>query len=257
MLPGNGDTTPDEVPRRSASQLVEALREQIARLEHSRRQGDAMPVSSGCEGLDRLLPDRGFHRGTLVEWLVAGAGSGGETLALIAAREACQDGGVLVVLDEAKQLYPPAAARLGIDLDQMIVVQAANAADNLWALDQALRCPAVAAVLAWPKRLDGRTFRRLQLAAEQGGSLGVLIRPESAEREPSWADVRLRIEPLPVPASAALPPAAGRRLRIQLLRTRGGTGDRSAEVEIDDEATPVHLASRLAGPTARRRAAGA
>ena len=70
-------------------QLVESLRQQIARLEGARRPASDAPVSSGCGSLDDLLPRHGFQRGTLVEWLVAGEGSGAESLALRAAREAC------------------------------------------------------------------------------------------------------------------------------------------------------------------------
>jgi len=240
------------IQSRSPEELVRALREQIAAIEGARRGGSDGPLSSGCEALDRLLPGRGFRWGTLVEWLAAEGGSGAGTLALYTARQAVREGGALVVLDQARQFYPPAAARLGIELDKMIVVQTPREVDNTWALDQTLRCPAVAAVLAWPEKLDGRTFRRLQLAAEEGGGLGVLVRPQNARHEPSWADVRLLVEPLPAATADA-----GRRLRIQVLRGRGTTSGGSVEVEIDDETRTVHLAARLADPTAHPRAAGA
>ena len=236
------------VPR----ELVDSLRQEIARLEGARHLTREAPVSSGYGPLDNLLPGRGFHRGTLVEWLASGAGSGVESLALATAREACREGGALVVFDLTREFYPPAAVRLGIDSGSLIIVQAANQSDNLWALDQALRCPGVAGVLAWPEKLDGRTFRRLQLAAEQGGGLGLLVRPQGARHEPSWAAVRLAIEPLPAVALHA-----PRRLKVELLRSRGGASGGSVEVEIDHETHPLYLVSPLAHPTARRRAAGA
>jgi hypothetical protein len=231
--------------------VVQALKEQIALLQRARLPTQHGSVPSGCQDLDRLLPDHGFHRGTLVEWLAAESGSGAETLALTAARSSCREGGVLVVLDSSRELSPPAVARLGIDLEQLIVVQAMNPADNLWALDQSLRCLAVAAVLAWPARLDGHTFRRLQLAAEEGGGLGLLVRPRAAEHEPSWADVRLLVEPLPGEGSS------GRRVRIRLLRSRGGADGRQIDVEIDDETNTLRLAPPLAAAKDPRRAAGA
>jgi len=231
---------------------IETLRRQIAQCETSERGDLRLHVSSGCGPLDRLLPDEGFRRGTLVEWLADGPGSGVDTLAMATARAACCDGGALVVLDRRREFYPPAAARLGIDPQSLIVVRATGDKDNDWALDQALRCPAVAAVLDWPEKLDGRAFRRLQLAAEVSGTLGLLIRDASVRHEPSWADVRLLIEPLPTPSE----PEHGdmRRLRIHLLRCRGTTGGRSVDVDIDDETRTMHLVPQLAAATAHRKA---
>ena len=208
-------------------------------------------LSSGCPALDRALPENGFRPGTLVEWLSCGEGDGTATLALRAAAGACRGGGAVVVLDRTGEFYPLAAVAQGIEPARLIVVHPANKADHIWALDQALRCPAVAAVVAWPEsldgKLDGRTFRRLQLAAEQGGGLGLLIRPESVRGQPSWADVRLLVEPLPSTSSY------GRRMRVVLLRCRGGghhvghhvpmvvvvVGEQTVEVEIDHETHPL------------------
>ena len=101
-----------------------------------------------------------------------------------------------MVIDRRQTFYPPAAAAWGIDLERMIVVHPQNARDELWAAVQALRSPAVAAMWAAIDRLDSRAFRRLQLAAQAGRTLGVLMRPSSARGEPSWADVTLEVGPL-------------------------------------------------------------
>ena len=137
-----------------SSAAVQTLRRQIARIETLRRRPDEPPVSSGCPPLDGILPEGGFHRGTLTEWLADGDGAGATTLAVLAAREACRQGGTLVVVDADGGFYPPAAVRLGIARGNC-VVRAEQRADHDWALDQALRCPAVAAVLAWPESPAG------------------------------------------------------------------------------------------------------
>ena len=234
--------------------LVRALKRQIARIETARRPRDEASVSSGFEALDRQLPGGGFHRGTLVEWLAAGEGSGVETLALTTAHEACGQDGTLVVFDRTEQFYPPAAARLGIELARLVVVRAGGEADNLWALDQALRSPGVAAVLAWPEKLDAHSFRRLQLAAEAEEVLGLFVRPEKVRHQPSWADVRLLVEPRPIATPVS---GDGRLIRIQLLRCRGGTGRGQVEVEINHETHTLHPTSQLARRATVRRAAGA
>ena len=224
---------------------IEALRQQIAQWESAafRRPSSEDPasverapaLSSGCPELDRALPEKGFRHGTLVEWLSRGAGDGASTLAFRTAVGACRGGGAVVVLDRTGEFYPLAAVAQGMEPARLIVVHPGNKADHVWALDQALRCPAVAAVVAWPEsrdeKLDGRTFRRLQLAVEQGGGLGLLVRPESVHLQPSWAGVRLLVEPLPSRSPYGRP----RRMRVVLLRCRGGCGGQVVEVEIDDE----------------------
>ena len=103
----------------------------------------------------------------------------------------------MVVLDQAKEFYPPASVRLGIAPERTIVVQAATIADNLWALDQSLRCPGVA--VGWPGWKDSIHERSavcnwpLNKAAAWGSSCG-----PSARHEPSWADMRFWVEPCPV-----------------------------------------------------------
>ena len=160
-------------------------------------------VSSGIPALDDLLPEQGLRRGALVEWFAEGEGAGAGTLALLAARQAMQSRGALVVVDLRGEFYAPAAAGYGLDLAQTIILRPDGAADAMWACEQSLRCRGVAAVLYPLDQIHDRAFRRLQLAAERGGSLGLLLRPAARLREPSWASVRLLVQPI------ATPPAAG------------------------------------------------
>jgi hypothetical protein len=224
-------------------QRVQALRRQLDAW-HCAPHGPRLRIRSGHAALDRLLPAGGFTAGTLVEWLSPGPGSGAGTLALGVASQACQHPdrrqGALVVMDRQVRFYPPAALAAGIDPRRLILVRARSARDELWALDQALRCRGVAAVWAWLGRLDSRAFRRLQLAAESGGTLGLLVRPARVRGQPSWSEVQLLVQPQPAVAPSRLPAAlhepasgvavdepAGRRLRVTLLRCRGlgGAGE--------------------------------
>ena len=233
------------------NQVIAQLREALRRCEGDHRPADGPRTSTGCDELDRLLPERGLGRGVLVEWLADGEGSGAMWLALVAAREACRAQGPLVVIDSRGSFYPPAAALAGIEPERLIVVRVTHARDEAWALDQTLRSAGVGAVLCATRRLTPRAARRLQLAAEISGGLGLLVRPVSVRDEPCWATARLLVEPLTGDA--------GRRLSIEVLRTRGSVAEEIAsnkrlELEIDDETGDVRLAAPLerATPTRRR-----
>jgi hypothetical protein len=261
-------------------QLVAALQDGIRCLEGARRPQDPRPFSSGCPPLDRLLPGAGFPRGALIEWLSNSAGGGGEMLAMLAAREAVSQGGVLVVMDRQRQFYPPAAAALGIDLERTIVIRARRAQEEMWALDQALRCRGVAAAWAALEQLDWRWFRRLQLAVEAGGGLGLIMRPARVRGQPSWSQVQLLVQPCLSEGS--------RRLHVEVTRCQGKAAGGMVELEIDDvtgavcsgraaladssaacarirpvsskgchETHSLQLAAQLAHPTPRRRTARA
>jgi len=150
--------------------LVRALQSQIAQRE-APQAGRGDVYASGSRRLDRLLPGGGFCAGTLVQWLATG--SGAATLAMLAARAACEAGGRLVVVDRRREFYPPAAAALGIDLSRVIVVQPENQRDELWAWNLALRSRCVAAVWGWVERLDGRWMRRWRCVVGFAGRRGM------------------------------------------------------------------------------------
>lgn len=234
-----------DLPPSTRSEVVRQLTEQVRQIERGGQRPPAEGVSSGCLQLDRLLPQGVFPRGALVEWLGEGPASGASTLALLLARQACLGPGAVVVFDRRGDFYPPAAACLGIDLERLLLVRPANERDERWAMDQALRSLGVAAVVAWPERLDARVFRRWQLAAEAGKALGLLVRPARARRDPSWAEARLLVEPRPG--------SGRRRLQVEVLHARGSQAGKSVELEIDDETGALHLATELAAPTTARR----
>jgi protein ImuA len=252
----------------SRQTVVTALRRQVERLEKPLPLPDERLLSTGSPALDGLLPGGGLRRGSLVEYLTPGVGSGAGTLALCAAREACEGGRALVVVDRRGTFYPPAAIVWGFDLSSLLVLQPADDAAELWAIDQALRCPGVGAVYAPCGALDVRDFRRLQLAAEAGCTLGILLRPSRLRGQPTWADVQWRViacrehprrrsgrSKVQSPKSKVgkqlwtldlgpwtSPPW---RLRVELTRCRGGPSDQAVDVELD-ETTGLWQAARNA-----------
>lgn len=203
---------------------------------------ETVPLES--EALRALFPS-GIRRGTLTEWLNAGKGCGVEslTLKLISHLER----GILVVVDSQHDFYPPAASALGVSLADMFIVRPRRESDSLWALEQSLRCRGVSVVLSRLNHVEGRQFRRLQLAAEHGRTIGVLLRPAQARASPSWSQARFLVRLLSSQS-------AGRRLQVESLHR---DGREVVELEMNDETSALHLVSRVADSTVVRRAAGA
>lgn len=263
--------------------LMQRLSSEVRGLETAGRQAtNKQTISCGCEALNRCLPDGGYVPGSVIEYLRAMPGCGASTLAFTAAAAAMKStNGFLVVIDTQHNIYPPALASWGIDLDKVVLVRPQSDVDALWAVDQSLRTPAVAAVVADVERIDDRAARRMQLAAEQGGGLALLLRPASARRGPSWADIQWMVRALvadtnsvrTAPVSLASPAVTShnqdRRLQVQLVRVRGGKAGATVrlrvsardgtlqEVERHEPTGALHLASQLASAASPSRRAAA
>ena len=216
--------SPDKPPEQT--QVLQRLTRDIQQLETShRRHQEPQALSTGCQPLDECLPQKGYLPGSVVEYLRLTPACGATQLALAAASEALQDQQrFLVVIDTQHRIYPPALASRGIDLKQVILVRPESRADALWAADQALRTSAVAAVVAEFDRIDDRAARRLQLAAEIGGGIALLLRSATARHQPSWAEVQWLVR------SAS---SSNRRLQVQLARVRGGKAGAIVGLQID------------------------
>ena len=233
--------------------MIQELRTDLRQMQRGLRleAREKHSVSTGIVPLDDILPDRGLCPGTLSEWIAAEAGSGATTLAMQAAGRV-QNAGPLIIVDSRLSFYAPAFRAVGVCADKAILIRPKSRADVLWALEQSLRCPGIGAVLCPIDRLKTQEFRRLQLAAEAGTAVGILIRPPAATRQPGWADVRLLVRPAP-----SLPQSFHRRMEVRCVYAKGGMADQSVELEMCDETGALRLAAGLSDSTAALRTAGA
>ena len=201
--------------------LVAALRARIGRLE---RAGAAAALARGqagvvhlSEALDTHLPEGGLPRAALHEILAAEPGAAAGFAAVILGRA----GGTVLWIAREPEAWPPGLARYGLSPADLVLVRAPRPADGLWAMEEALRCPAVVAALLDAPDLDLTAARRLQLAAESGGALGLLLRPDTETPGPSAALTRWRVNAQP---GASSPHNLGDpNWTLDLLRCRGGT----------------------------------
>jgi protein ImuA len=233
--------------RPERSEILRHLSQRIQEMEATHYPAERAAVSFGIPALENLLPERQLPPGAVVELLSSADGAGAWTLALLMAKHGCQERKTLVIADVQGSFYPPAAKRLGLDLDRLIVVRLRTRRDLCAALGQSLRCPAVGAVISWCDPLPAVDYRRLQLAAEEGGGLGFFIRPGKAVRAPSFAWWRLMVAPIPATDAC-------RRLQVDVLRCRGGKAGSSLILEIDDETGHVRLPAPVASATPMARA---
>jgi len=183
---------------------------------------------------DPGLIGAGLARGALHEVCAASPGSGVAFAAILLAR--C-GGQVLWIATEQESnlVWPPGLLPFGLAPENLILARAARWPEALWAMEEALRCPALGAAVLMTgsgQGLDLTATRRLHLAAEAGGVFGLLLRPEGAAGA-SAARTRWHIAPL---ASADAP-----RWRLSLLRQRGGAPAGPWQVAFNAATNTLHL----------------
>jgi protein ImuA len=138
--------------------------------------GAVARLAFGLPALDRHLGG-GLPRGCLHE--VAGAVDDGAALgfcAALAGRLAAER--PVLWCQPDFDLYAPGLAASGLDPTRLIVVAARRSADRLWAMEEGLRCQALAAAVIELDDLDITAGRRLQLAAEASGVTGFVLHPD-------------------------------------------------------------------------------
>lgn len=203
--------------RRDPTSLDQLL--ENPRLWRGRNPAQGMAgLASGYDRLDRHLPGSGWPQHALTEILVEHYGIGELRLLMPAlARLSAEDAGAdfaepgwIAWVAPPFQPYPPALQQWGINLSRMLIVRPKSDKEMLWSAEQALSSGTCAAVLLWPDALDDQSSRRLQLAAEKGGSWAIAFRPLAARAEPSAAALRIELQS----------DQAGTRLTI--LKSRGG-----------------------------------
>jgi hypothetical protein len=173
-------------------------------------------VPSGYFALDAQLPGGGWPFPALVELLLPEVGVGELNLLVPMLREVVGER-TIALLNPPFIPYAPALEERGFDPTRVIVTTPLARLETLWAMEQALRSGACAAVLGWVEQAGMQTLRRLKLAAIEGKCIGVLFRSTRCRTQPSPAHLR---------AVLAL---HGSELSIELIKVQSG---RSATVRM-------------------------
>lgn len=201
----------------------------------------AQTVSSGYPALDRLLSGGGWPRGALTEVLLPREGIGELRLLLPALARLSHGDRWIAFIAPPYIPFAPALAAAGVELSRLLLVHPRTRADYLWAVESSLRAGACAAVLAWPQDVAAGHLRRWQLAAEAGGTWGVLFQRRNIESSP--AALRLRLA------------CAGKRaVDLHILKRRGGWPTGPVRLEIDHALAMRASAGSAAGNSEPRRA---
>lgn len=200
-------------------------------------QAGADTLPTGYRSLDAELPGAGWPAGMLTELIARDPGIGELRLLIPALRQLTRERRIAILLAPPLIPYAPALADFGIDPHYLLIVEAPNAADRLWAIEQVLRSASFGALLAWlpQQRCRPEHLRRMQGAARGASGPVFLFRELSAQFQSSPAPLRLLLLPRPQQG-----------LSVQLLKRRGPVLARPILIDLPKPPAAIRLRTRTA-----------
>lgn len=199
-------------------------------------------IAGSCPHLEDGLPGRAVHEFRAPE------GTAAHVMVAVIQLSALEKTIPILWVSQKPLAYPPGLAWLGLDPARCLFAQASDDTQSLGTLETGLRggMAGVAECVAVPRL----AARRLALAAKTGGSIGFVLRhaPAFTGADSTAFATRWMISP-----------AAGARLRAELLYAKGGQpGEFLYEIkEVNHGAAPPALTLVERGePTAQKRRTG-
>lgn len=192
-------------------------------------QGFARPIAGTALDLAlgpvaNAFPNKSFPQAAVHEFLMDGP----ETAAATSGFVGCllgsmmKSGKVTVWISATRSIFPPALKAFGVKPDQIIFIDLQRRKEQLWAMEEALKCEGIAAVVAEIPEIDFTASRRLQLAVEKSRVTGFLLRQQPRSLQAIATVARWRILPLPSTSKDAMPGIGFPCWQIELQKIRNG-----------------------------------
>jgi len=193
-------------------------------------QGFTPPVAGKAKGiglgpLESAFPNGVFPTGTIHEMICPvpeqAAATGGLMAGVLG--RLMQQGGVCLWVSTSRKLFPLSLTVFDVEPDRMIFIDLQREKDVLWAMEEALKCEGLAAVIAEVRDISFAQSRRLQLAVESSKVTGFLLRNDPRKLGTTTCVARWQITHLPSETENELPGVGFPRWQVDLLRVRNGS----------------------------------
>lgn len=175
---------------------------------------DVVTQATGYPELDALLPRGGWPTSGLVEIISRHKGIGELQLLMPLLKQRSQQAQSVLWIAPPYPLHGPALAEAGVNIRNSFVIPSQTSCNKaLWSIEKALQSSECGLVLAWQNWLSPRVVRRLQMAAREGQTLGVLFHQRPTPNSPAMLQLELQSVPGACPRT--------RSVDVNLLKATG------------------------------------
>jgi protein ImuA len=209
-------------PIKKAYRIAE-LQMDILRLERFNSSSNAV-LDVGLGPLKDAFPNGSFPLGAVHEFLSTRAEDSASTGGFISGLLASLMGnsGTVLWISSSRTLFPPALKSFGLEPDRFIFIDLQKEKEVIWAMEEALKCEALSAVVGEIREIDFTASRRLQLAVEQSRVTGFILRNKYRNLNTTACVSRWKITPLSSESVDELPGIGFPKWKVELVRMRNG-----------------------------------
>jgi protein ImuA len=204
--------------------IIAQLKKDILPLQGFKHSSHSTTVDIGLRPIKDTFPNGSFPLGAIHEFICADAEASSASGGFIAGilTTLMQDGGVCLWISSSRTLFPPALKSFGIAPDKIIFIDLQKQSDILWAMEEALKCDGLAAVVGEMQDLNFTASRRLQLTVEQSRVTGFILRCNPRHLNTTACITRWKINSLASVPADDMPGIGFPRWNVELLKVRNG-----------------------------------
>jgi protein ImuA len=209
--------------RAADKSVIEELQRQILKLQGNQPHSD-LGQSLGLGAIEHAFPGSVIPRAAIHEMISISAESAACTNGFMSVILSAMmgQGGSCIWISTRRTIFPSALKSFGIEPERILFVDVLNVKEALWAMEEALKCNALTAVVGEFTALTFDDSRRLQLAVERSKVTGFIHRYKPKIENTLTCVSRWKISPLISDAPDQFPGMAFPKWKVDLLKVRNG-----------------------------------
>ncbi|MBS1599500.1 MAG: Error-prone repair protein ImuA [Bacteroidetes bacterium] len=183
----------------SKKDIIARLQREILPLQGLKHMPGSDDLQFDLGPISTAFPNGVFPLGAMHEFISKTPEDSAATNGFIAALTGwlMRSNGAVLWVGSSRRLFPPALKFFGITPDQIVFIEERKEKNILWAIEEALKCEGLAAVIGEIPEINFTASRRLQLAVEQSRVTGFIHRQNPRTLHANACVSRWFVTPLP------------------------------------------------------------
>ncbi len=206
------------------SDIIARLRKDIFSYQKCNTLLNSTDINAKLGSLKKAFYNNRFPLGVIHEFICEAVedevSTGGFMAGLLSSL--MQNGGATIWIGAGHKIFPPALQSFGVAPQKIIFIDLHTEKEILWAMEEALKCDGLAAVIGELKNLSFTASRRLQLSVEKSHVTGFILRRNPRNMNTTACVTRWKITSLPGKLADEMPGVGFPRWDVELLKVRNG-----------------------------------